>query len=184
LSGLEDAPTDQFSDVAGIPELVPIDNVAYFLQLGLGQPDFRVPDLFALRTKYESLGVGDRKRFLRACASLTDASNPDLGRSQRVVALVSALEPLLEEPPQCETCKNHVGIAAEFRRFLDVYVQPCADVREVYESVYAARSKLVHGGWHYDVDEPVFGVPGSADVTLTAAWAAAKRGIVKWLLLR
>lgn len=181
-TGLEDTSEVEFSDVQSLPELIAVANSQYFSELGVATPEFRVPELDVLHAKYMALSRKNRMRFLRSCASLAAASDPTLGASQRVVALVSAIEPLLGKAETCGTCGGMFGITRQFRKFLDEYVQPPLAVRDLYEGVYAARSKLVHGGWNFDVDEAFLGLRPQAGLVPLAAWDAAKRGLVSWLL--
>jgi len=181
-TGLEDTSEVEFSDVQTLSELIAVANSQYFSELGVATQEFRVPDLNVLHAKYMALSRKNRMCFLRSCASLAAASDPTLGASQRVVALVSAIEPLLGKAERCGTCGGMLGITRQFRKFLDEYVQPPSAVRDLYEGVYAARSKLVHGGWNFDVDEAFLGLRPQADVVPLVAWGAAKRGVVSWLL--
>lgn len=181
-TGLEDTSEVEFSEVKTLPELIPVANSQYFLELGVATQEFRVPELNVLHAKYMALSRKNRVRFLRSCASLAAASDPALGASQRVVALVSAIEPLLGEAERCGTCGGKTGITYQFKKFLDEYVQPPPAVRDLYEGVYAARSNLIHGGWNFDVDEAFLGLRPQADLVPLAAWVVAKRGVVNWLL--
>lgn len=181
-TGLDDTSEVEFSDVKALPELIAVANSQYFSELGVATQEFRVPELNVLRAKYMALSRKNRVRFLRSCASLAAASDPALGASQRVVALVSAIEPLLGKAERCGTCGGVTGITRQFRKFLDEYVQPPSAVRDLYEGVYAARSKLVHGGWNFDVDEAILGLRVHGDMIPLVAWGAAKRGVVNWLL--
>jgi hypothetical protein len=181
-TGLEDTSEVEFSDVQALPELTAVANSQYFSELGVATQEFRVPDLNVLHAEYIALSRKNRVRFLRSCASLAAASDPALGGSQRVVALVSAIEPLLGKAKRCDTCGGVTGITRQFRNFLDEYLNPPSAVRDLYEGVYAARSKLVHGGWNFDVDEAFLGLRPQADLVTLAAWDAAKRGIISWLL--
>jgi len=181
-TGLEDTLETDFSDVQDLPELIAVANSQYFLELGITTGEFRVPELNVLHANYMALPRDNRVRFLRSCASLAAASDPALRPSQKVVALVSAIEPLLGKGERCDTCGGTTGITRKFREFLDRYVQPSSEVRYLYEGVYDARSKLVHGGWNFDVDEWVFGLRPTGDMIPLAAWAAAKQGVVNWLL--
>jgi hypothetical protein len=181
-TGLEDTSEVEFSDVQALPELIAVANSQYFSELGVATQEFRVPKLNVLHAKYMALSPENRVRFLRSCASLAAASDPTLGASQRVVALVSAIEPLLGEAERCGTCGGMTGITRQFRKFLDEYVQPPSAVRYLYEAVYDARSKLVHGGWNFDVDEAILGLRLQSDTVPLVAYVVAKRGVVNWLL--
>ena len=181
-TGLEDTSDFEFSDVQDLPELIPVANSQYFSQLGVAAEEFRVPELEVLHSKYKELPAKKKVRFLRSCASLSAACDPAFGGSQRVVALVSAIEPLLGPAERCRACGGMTGIARQFRKFLAEYVQPPLAVRHLYEGVYAARSRLVHGGWSFDVDEAMFGLHRRSDIIPLVAWAVAKRGVVNWLL--
>lgn len=180
-TGLEATSEIEFSDVKTLSELIAVTNSQYFSELGVVTQEFRVPELNVLYAKYIALSHVDRMRFLRSCAALAAASDPVLGASQRVVALVSAIEPLFDKAERCDTCGGVTGLTRRFRQFLNEYVQPSSAVRELYEGVYAVRSKLVHGGWNFVVDEPLFGLQPQGDMLLVA-WATAKRGVVNWLL--
>lgn len=179
--GLDEAPQDAFSDVLQIPQLIPIPMSEYYASLGIGSSDFRVPDINALYTKYLALTNAKKTRFLRCCASIYAASNPAIKEFQRLVSLVSAIEPLLNQGKRCKTCQSYTGITQEFRNFLDSYIQPTPEIRHLYEAVYSYRSKIVHGGWNPEVDEPFFSLKSDSHITGLAAWAAAKQGAINWL---
>jgi len=180
--GLENAPEDAYSEPSGTPQLHPVPSPEYYAALGIGSSDFRVPDLAYLYARFTALSTEKRLRFLRCCASIFAASSPATGQPQKLVALVSAIEPLLEETQTCKVCHSHVGISAAFRSFLDEYVHPTPEVSHLYEAVYASRSSIVHGGWNPDVDEPFLSLSQSSYLEGLAAWAAAKQGAVNWLL--
>jgi hypothetical protein len=48
----------------------------------------------------------------------------EFGASQRVIALVSAMEPLLGKAERCEVCGGMTGITRQFQNFLDEYAPP------------------------------------------------------------
>jgi hypothetical protein len=180
--GLEESSDLEFSNTQGLVPLTPTPTEQYFRELGITSSNFRVPDLGNLYSKYKALPHNKQLCFLRSCASLSAASNPTIEISQKVVSLVSAIEPFLDAPEKCIACREPRGITKQFKKFLDTYVQPSPEVKALYEGVYSARSRLVHGGWNFDVDEPILGIrPQAHDVPL-AAWDATKRGIMKWLL--
>ena len=180
--GLEESSDLEFSNIQRLVSLIPTPTEQYFKELGITSSEFRVPDLGSLYSKYKALTHKKQLCFLRSCASLSAASNQTIGISQKVASLVSAIEPLLDAPQKCTACKQPSGITKQFKKFLDLYVNPSPEVKALYEGVYHARSRLVHGGWNFDVDEPILGIrPQAHDVPL-AAWDATKRGIMKWLL--
>lgn len=180
--GLEESSDLEFSNIQRLVSLIPTPTEQYFKELGITSSEFRVPDLGSLYSKYKALTHKKQLCFLRSCASLSAASNQTIEISQKVVSLVSAIEPLLDAPQKCTACKQPSGITKQFKKFLDLYVNPSPEVKALYEGVYHARSRLVHGGWNFDVDEPILGIrPQAHDVPL-AAWDATKRGIMKWLL--
>lgn len=180
--GLEESSDLEFSNTQGLVSLKPTPPEQYFKELGITSSEFRVPDLGSLYSKYKALTLKKQLCFLRSCASLSAASNQTIGISQKVVSLVSAIELLLDAPQKCTACKQPSGITKEFKKFLDLYVNPSPEVRALYEGVYHARSRLVHGGWNFDVDEPILGIRPQAHHVPLAAWDATKRGIMKWLL--
>ena len=180
--GLDDASDEDFSDVSHLSQLVPVPTAEYYASLGISTSDFRVPDLASLYDRFGALPPSAALRFLRCCASIFAASNPAIGRPQKLVALVSAIEPLLEEGQRCSQCNSHIGIAQRFREFLDAYVHPSPQIRHIYEAVYTSRSQIVHGGWNPDVDEPFFSLYSKDESGGLAAWAAAKQGAINWLL--
>lgn len=179
--GLEEMSDQVFSDISGLAALEIVEHERYFSELGIPTSDFRIPDLVPLWQKYTELGRDDRLRFLRACASLSSVAQPGINDSQRVVALVAAIEPLLSPAERCEACGAQTGIARRFRTFLNEYVKPPPVVRDLYEGVYTARSKIVHGSRRFEVDEPFLGIQAQSDLLPLAAWDAAKRGVVSWL---
>ncbi|MGQ0569262.1 MAG: hypothetical protein ACT4P5_06985 [Armatimonadota bacterium] len=179
--GLEEVSDKAFSDVSGLPPLQTVERQRYFSELGIPTSDFRVPDLVDLWKRYTDLARDKKLRFLRACASLSSAAQPGITDSQKVVALVTAIEPLLSPGERCESSRAQVGINRQFRKFLDEYVSPPSEIRDLYEGVYAARSKIVHGGWRFEVDEPFLGIQVQGDWLPLAAWSAAKRGVINWL---
>ena len=58
---------------------------------------------------------------------------------------------------------------------------PPPEIRDLYNGVYTARSKIVHGGRRFEVDEPFLGIEVQGDLMPLVAWGAAKRGVVNWL---
>jgi hypothetical protein len=176
--GLEELSDQVFSDTSGLAALEIVEHQRYFSELGILTSDFRIPDLVSLWRMYAELGGDKRLRFLRACASLSSAAQPGITDSQKVVALVSAIEPLLSPADRCKLCGAQTGIARQFRAFLNEYVDPPPEIRDLYEGVYTARSKIVHGSRHFEVDEPFLGIQVQGDLLPLAAWGAAKRGVV------
>jgi hypothetical protein len=179
--GLDEVSEEAFSDISGLPPLEIVERQRYFSELGIPTSEFRVPDLTELRRKYTDLPRDKQLRFLRACASLSSAAQPGIANSQKLVALVSAIEPLLTPGQRCESCGGHTEITRQFRRFLDAYVSPPSEIQDLYEGIYAARSKIVHGGRRFEVDEPFLGIQVQGDLLPLAAWGAAKRGVINWL---
>ena len=180
--GLETSSDVEFSNVDELLALAPMPAEQYFRELGITSAEFRVPDLGNLYFRYKALSRDNQLRFLHSCASLSAACNPAVESSQKVVSLVSAIESLLDPTQKCVECKQQRGITKQFRIFLDRYVQPNPAVQALYEGVYHARSRLVHGGWNFDVDEPKLGIRPQAHDLPLAAWDATKRGVIKWLL--
>jgi hypothetical protein len=180
--GLETSADVEFSNVDGLLALASIPTEQYFRELGVTSCEFRVPDLGNLYSRYKALSLDNQLRFLRSCASLAAACNPTVESSQKVVSLVSAIEPLLDPTERCTECRQQRGITKQFRSFLDRYVQPNPAVQALYEGVYHARSRLVHGGWNFDVDEPILGIRPQAHDLPLAAWDTTKRGIINWLI--
>lgn len=179
--GLEEVSDQAFSDISGLPALEIVERQRYFSELGIPTSDFRIPDLVPPWKKYTELGRDKKLRFLRACASLSSAAQPGITDSQKVVALVTAIEPLLSPAERCESCGAQTGITRQFRKFLDEYVTPSPEIRDLYEGVYIARSKIVHGGRRFEVDEPFLGIQVQGDLLPVAAWGTAKRGVINWL---
>ena len=180
--GLEESSNLEFSNTQGLIPLIPTPADQYFRKLGITSGEFRVPDLGDFYSRYKALSRDNQLRFLRSCASLAAACNPSVESSQKVVSLVSAIEPLLDPNEKCTECRQQRGNTKQFRKFLDRYVQPNPAVQALYEGVYHARSRLVHGGWNFDVDEPILGIRPQAHDLPLAAWDTTKRGIIKWLI--
>jgi hypothetical protein len=181
-TGLDQEPDTDFSSPAGLSELEPVPIKPYYSQLGITESKLRVPDLTNLYARYRALDAERQARFLRASASIWAAFQPGVSLSQRLVSLVSALEPLLDPPQRCAACKSAVGITKSFRRFLVQYVKPAPEVQYLYETIYNARSGVVHGSWNFEVDEPFMSIANQGYLTSIAAWSAAKQGVVNWLL--
>jgi hypothetical protein len=179
--GPEEVSNEAFSDTSGLPPFEIVERQRYFSELGIPMPEFRVPDLAELWKRYTDLGQDKKLRFLRACASLSSAAQPGITESQKVVALVTAIEPLLSPGERCKSCGAQTGITRQFRSFLDEHVAPPSEIRDLYEGVYAARSKIVHGGRRFEVDEPFLGIRVQGDLLPLVAWGAAKRGVISWL---
>jgi len=177
-----DGISDEFSDVGDIAPMALTDTKTYYHELGVTTNVFRVPDLSSLYSRYKELTLKDRMRFLRVCASLMDASDPNASESQRVVGLVSALEPLAKAPVQCPSCGGKVGITKAFGELLDQYVKPTPEVRHWYMKLYALRSSIVHGSWRYDVDESFWSTSDTKSIMPLIAWGSAKQGAINWLL--
>lgn len=176
-----DGISDEFSDVGDIAPIALTDTETYFRELGVSTDVFRVPDLSGLYSRYQELTPKDRMRFLRVCASLMDASDPNASESQRVVGLVSALEPLAGAPVQCPSCGGKVGITKAFGELLAQYVMPTPEVRHWYMKLYALRSSIVHGSWRYDVDESFWNPSETKSIMPLVAWSSAKQGAINWL---
>jgi hypothetical protein len=175
---------DSFSDTSDLEELLPAPHEEYYAALGINENSIRVPDLRMLYSRYKGLSREDQLRFVRACAFLSEAAEPDQRPGRRLLACVGAIEALLEKAEQCNRCCSHVGITANFKEFIADFVRPSDDIADLYNSLYTKRSKLAHGSWHYEVDEPFLGLHHNAFCTELAAWDGAKRGIINWLLSR
>jgi len=179
-TGLEDISEKEFSDVKNLPELIPVSNLQYFSELGISSQEFRIPQLEELYEKYVTLPIEKQSRFLRSCASLWEASNPLLSECHRLVALVTAIEPLLEEPERCDKCGQMIGITRQFELFWKKYVNPPKDIEDIFKSIYETRSEIVHGRRNLEVD----GMPfmNLQYNTFISAWISAKRGVINWFL--
>lgn len=178
-TGLEDTSEKEFSDVKNLPELIPIPNSQYFSELGIYSKEFRIPQLKELYEKYVSFPIKTQLLFLRSCASLWEASNPLLSESHRLVALVTAIEPLLEKPKRCDKCGQVMGITRQFEKFLNKYVKPPKDIEDIFKSIYETRSEIVHGRRNLEVDRmPLMNLQD----TILSAWISAKRGVINWFL--
>lgn len=182
--GLEEASPSNFSDVSHLPQMTPVPTEQYYTSLGIGSPGFRVPDIGQFYSNFLAMDESDRVKFLRCCAAIYSATNPTIRWPLRLVSLVNAIEPLLEQGEQCDKCKSHIGITKQFKSFLDEYVHPTPEVRSIYEAIYRNRSMIVHGGWNPDVDEPFFSLHSIDETRGLTAWSAAKRGAVNWLIAR
>jgi hypothetical protein len=180
--GLETSSNLVFSDVKELSPLTPIPIEQYFRALGITTKEFRVPGLSDLYSRYKKLSDEKQLRFLRACASLAEASNPTIETSQKVVSLVSTIESLLDPTEKCDKCTQRNGITKQFKTFLDQYVPLDSRIRELYMRIYQSRSQLVHGSWNFDVDEPTLGLSRQGFTISLATWDATKRGIINWLL--
>jgi hypothetical protein len=173
---------NKFSDVSSLQGLKAIEHEVYFAQLGIGHSEFRVPNLSSLRAAFCKLSSVDQKKFLRACANLSDIASPSMSESSRIVAGVIAIEALLDDGERCERCNSHVGISKSFKNFVTKFVAPATRIIELYDALYPSRSRLAHGAWRLDVDESIFGLAQDVGLTKLVAWSAAKRGLVNWLL--
>lgn len=179
----EPADGQVFSDVTGLRELEVIPRDQYFSELGITARELRVPDLQSLWSAFNALDAEHQARFLRACASLTSATNPDIDRGLFVLSLVTSIEALCDASSEtCPTCGSKLGVGKNFQNFLSTHVQESGELLKAYKDLYGRRSNLVHGSLHYDTDEPAMGIRETSFATRLAAWSAAKRGIVNWLL--
>lgn len=183
-TGLEDVSDEVFSDVSEFSPLEIVEREAYYSELGINASNFRVPDLDVLWCKYSQLSTEDKLRFQRACSSLSSATHPGINESQKLIALVSAIEPLIEPGKRCVSCRNHIGVTGRFSEFLGNYVSPPAGIKDLYMDIYQARSKVVHGSHRFEVDEPFLSIPLQSDLIPLAAWDSTKRGLINWLLKR
>jgi hypothetical protein len=174
---LENPSEHGFSDVSHLPSLEATDEELYFKRLGVGVSTFEVPDMVALRARWQELMSDDRMRFLRASANLWDSSNPANAAGNRLVSAISAIEALLPEGEKCGHCKSHTGIATRFKDFVRRFVPSSEEVLKIYDALYPARSSVAHGRWHQSVDQPMFAL-STRDLRteVLAAWAAVKNG--------
>jgi hypothetical protein len=182
---LQSPSIDAFSDVSALQALNPTDRAGYFRRLGIGTNEFCVPDMHELKLEFNQLETEDRARFLRACANLWDSANPAQSVGWRIVAAISAIESLLPDCDKCGACGSHVGITKSFKAFVRRFVPACEDVLQIYEALYPLRSKIAHGAWHPDVDQPMFGLHArNPRLDKHASWGAAKAGAIGWLAAR
>jgi hypothetical protein len=181
-TGLDESSNESFSDTKDLPKLLPVSHEQYFKELGINSQGFQVPDIDGLYKSYERLSAESKLQFLRSCASIFASNNPTITDAQRVVGLVSAIEPLIGKPERCKACQALTGTTRLFREFLDNFVQTSEETKSLYEQLYGMRSKLVHGGWNFDVDEPLFSLRNNTFITPLIAWVSAKQGIINWLV--
>lgn len=155
-----------FSDTSKLPpiDLAPVSD--YFSYRG-GYNDKRVdylllPDnLPSLFSRVEGLNSKDRMRFSMVCAWFY-YSNAILldSHSASFVALVTALECLIEKPSVCEACglpaKDSIErcekcnepkyrLTKNFKTFLENHVPFINDLPQEKKLMYDIRSQLAHG---------------------------------------
>ena len=180
--GLDEASCTSFSDVTNIPKLTPVSIDQYYNSLGIGSNDFQVSDFAYLYSCFLALKKLNQQKFLGCCASIFAATNPSINWPQKLVLLVSAIEHLIENNDVCDKCQSNIGVTKEFKAFMSKYVSPPPEVQAIYDAIYSNRSKITHGEWNPEVNEPFLSLHSIDEHNGLAAWAAAKKGAVNWLI--
>ena len=171
-TGFENADENSFSDVSALQPLQFEQTQSYFHLIHMSRL-FSVPNLKQLYDKFLSLDDRSKRQFTRACAYMFTASNPNFEYSLKIAAYVNAIESLL-------TGIN--GKKQKFKTFVDTYVPYSPKTQHYYHLLYHWRSKIAHGSWHLQVDEPMFGWTYDSHLMSNVASSAAKQGIINWLL--
>lgn len=180
--GLEEESSTSFSDVSNMPKLKPVSVGQYYNSLGMGSNDFQVPDFAFLYSCFLTLTNANQQKFLGCCASIFSATNPSINWPQKLVLLVSAIEHLIENNEQCDKCKSSIGVAKAFQSFMREYVSPPSEVQDMYQAIYSNRSRITHGAWNPEVNEPFLSLHSIDESSGLSAWAAAKKGAITWLI--
>ena len=180
--GLEEASLDSFSDVSDLTQMTPTPTEEYYNRLGIGSKNFCVPDLGYLYSNFMRLSELDQGKFLGCCANIHNAASPSIHWSQKLLLLVSAIEHLIDINEQCDKCNSNIGVAKGFKDFLSQHVCPPLEVQAIYDAIYSNRSKITHGAWNPEVNEPFMSLHSIDETRGLTAWASAKKGAVNWLI--
>lgn len=180
--GLEEASPDSFSEVSDLTQLMPVTTEEYYNRLGVGSKDFCVPDLGYLYSNFMRLSELDQGKFLGCCANIHNAASPSIHWSQKLLLLVSAIEHLIDNNEQCDKCNSNIGVAKGFKDFLSQHVCPPPEVQAIYDKIYSNRSKITHGSWNPEVNEPFMSLHSVDETRGLTAWASAKKGALNWLI--
>lgn len=151
-----------------------VSDSEYFSRIGLGSnADFELPEeIDRLVIAFDALSAENRACFNRACYWYRKGNDAwVVSRSLAFVALVSAIEALIDEPKAggttCEACGKATGAGptAAFRSILE-HLVPGPHSGKFRSDLYRRRSKLAHGDRLLAADEPGYGAglsPASAD---------------------
>ena len=185
-SGIDDYFQDatEFSDVDGLDPISPIPIAIFFDEIVPSQEVIRLTDLTTLKQAFDKLETADKLRYLRCCSAIHEAEYYSRHTSQAIVSYVSAIEALLEPTSKCDECGNHTGITSAFKEFIKHFVRPSEQISKTLDALYAFRSRLAHGAYALDIDEPFMGIaPSGGSMPLIAHWIS-KKGAVNWLIER
>ena len=172
-TGFEGTSDIAFSDVGNLQKL-PFEVTEQYIDQSHQSQKFSVPNLEALYSKFKALDVENTKRFVRACAYLFTTTNPNVERSQRIASYVNSVECLIQGKDEDR--------GSQYKQFIDDFVKPSSSTLHHYKDIYNWRSDIVHGSWHLQVDEPMFGWTDESHIMSVVSLNAAKKGIINWLL--
>ncbi len=183
--------SDCLSDIANhatCPMVLPAD---YYAKYGISEGEglelpANIDDQF---DRYFSMGKVAQQRFDRACYWYNHAYDVwSLSKSASYVALVTAIECMLDGNPDvkpCETCgkKPTDGPTKQFRSFIETHVPGADALKTVKGELYGIRSRMAHGSrvmandigsWH----DPINAEEDALHRQLTRLVQLA---LVKWL---
>jgi hypothetical protein len=155
--------------------------------LDLNDGSLRIADTMErLHSALQSLTLEEGRKARRALAWMADAADaPNL--SMKISSYVAGIESLLpdSEATRCKECRQPVyGLTARVRDLLSEFAGQ-AMRSEYLDLVYGTRSQVVHGGWHYPVDAPMFSFESSNALKDELIVAGAARAVMlNWLLAR
>ena len=180
-----------FGRTDGIEPMVAADPAEYYKRYALSfQHGLDVPsNLTDTLDRFYALQRAQRNRLLRACFWFGQGQQARAA-SVRFLALISAIEALMEEErqgPFCDKCGRSTGPGptAKFRQFVDRYA-PWIPGKE-RTRFYELRSRLTHGGTllHSDNDDRWGGLdPRRFEEHLTreSAFRMVRAAMLGWLL--
>jgi hypothetical protein len=144
---------DCLTDISEFPPANILIPSEYYAKYGIsGDEGLELPSNFDEQfQRYFALDDARRRRFERACYWYAHAYDVwSLSKSASYVALVTAIECMLDAAPDgqiCATCGKVPtdGPTKQFRSFIEKYVPGAGDIKSVKGELYGIRSRMAHG---------------------------------------
>jgi hypothetical protein len=144
---------DQLTDISSFPSPNRPSPTEYYAKHGIsGNEGLELPSNFDDQfQRYFALQGESGRRFQRACYWYAHAYDVrPLSKSASYVALVTAIESMLDAAPDgkpCGTCGKVPtdGPTKQFRSFIETYVPGADEIKIVKSELYGIRSRMAHG---------------------------------------
>ena len=182
---------DCLSDIASHAMCPMVSPADYYAKYGVsGGEGLELPasidDQF---DRYFSMGTEQQQRFDRACYWYNHAYDVwSLSKSASYVALVTAIECMLDGNPDvkpCETCGKTPtdGPTRQFRSFIETHVPGADELKTVKGELYGVRSRMAHGSRVMANDIGSWNDPMNAgeDALHRQLTRLVQRALVNWL---